>query len=456
MNWNFESAPIPRSMAAGCMCRAARCWAAPARSTAWSTCAAIPRDYDGWRQRGCTAGTGIRAALLRKAENQARGEDEFHGTGGPLNVSDQPETSQLAEAIIAAAEQAGFPRNQDFNGARQEGTGYYQSTIGGARRWCAARGLSGAGARAAEPHDPHGCAGDAAADRERPRDRRRIRRRRAAGRARAREVIVSGGAYGSPQLLQLSGLGPADLLANGIAVVRDMPAVGANLHDHFTPTGLSRCTQADHLERSRAQLAAQARRRRALCADPAGPDGDERHPRRAFAAHRSAAGTPRHPDQHAGMEHAGTQPQRLVRILSRLHPRPGASAPDGRGTVRLNGAVRLRRRRSPSASWGRTTTCGRWSRRAQLPHDRRAAGVAPLVVEEISPGARYDSEAELSRCRARKRRTNHHPAGSCAMGTGSNAVVDPRLRVYGIDGLRVADASIMPSIIAGNTTRPPS
>ncbi|MFM7690250.1 MAG: GMC family oxidoreductase, partial [Alphaproteobacteria bacterium] len=178
-----------------------------------------PRDYDGWRQRGCT-GWDYDSVLpfFKKSENQTRGADEFHGVGGPLTVSDHVATTELTEAMISAAEQAGIPRNPDFNGKVQEGTGYYQSTTGANRRWSTARAylvpakgranldirtnahatrvvIEGSRAIGVEYRDPGGL--------------KRVRARR--------EVIVSGGAYGSPQLLQLSGLGPAEhLQAMGI------------------------------------------------------------------------------------------------------------------------------------------------------------------------------------------------------------------------------------------------
>ncbi len=193
-------------------------------------------DYDEWRQRGCT-GWDWDSVLpfFKKAENQARGADAWHGTGGPLTVSDQPRRFELADAVLRAAEQAGIPRNPDFNGVDQEGCGYYQTTTANRRRWSTAKAyleparqrtnlVIRTGAQATrilvENNRATGVAYHTA---EGPRTAYA-----------AAEVIVSGGAYGSPQLLQLSGIGPAAHLRDmGIAVVRDLPAVGANLHDHF-------------------------------------------------------------------------------------------------------------------------------------------------------------------------------------------------------------------------------
>src|SRR6202035_1856337 len=179
-----------------------------------------------------------------KAENQERGEDEFHGVGGPLDVSN-PVRSALADAMVRAAIEAGIPRNDDFNGARQEGVGYYQTTTTNRRRWSSARAYLGPakgrhnltiateahatrilfeGARAVgiEYNTPHG---------------------RQVAWAKG-EIVVSGGVYGSPQLLQLSGVGPGALSQEfGIPVVRDMPGVGADLQDHFYVRLAFRCTR---------------------------------------------------------------------------------------------------------------------------------------------------------------------------------------------------------------------
>ena len=203
-------------------------------------------DYDEWRQRGCE-GWDYDSVLpyFRKAEDNVRGGDEFHGTGGPLKVSDHRWQSPLARAMYDAAIEAGIPDNPDFNGAHQEGVGYYQTTINKARRWSSARAYLGnarqrrnltvaTGAHATRLLIENGRAVG-------------VEYRTPAGLATARagrEVIVSSGVYGSPQLLMLSGLGPAaHLRDHGIAVVRDMPGVGSHLHDHFNTYVAYRCTR---------------------------------------------------------------------------------------------------------------------------------------------------------------------------------------------------------------------
>ena len=203
-------------------------------------------DYDHWRQLG-NAGWGFADVLpyFRCAEDQARGGDEFHGTGGPLAVSDVCEPHPLCEAFIEAAQRTGIPRNDDFNGATQEGVGYFQLTSKNGRRWSTAVGYL----RPARRRPNLAIASNALASRI------LFSGRRAVGVAYLQhgvmhtayadgEVIVAGGAFNSPQLLQLCGLGPAKVLRDlGIEVIADMPGVGADLQDHLQIRMQYRCTE---------------------------------------------------------------------------------------------------------------------------------------------------------------------------------------------------------------------
>src|SRR6266851_2306783 len=202
-------------------------------------------DYDGWRQRGCE-GWDWDSVLpfFKKAEDQERGADDFHGVGGPLHVSN-PVRTPLGDAMVAASIEAGIPANPDFNGDRQEGVGYYQTTTTNRRRWSSARAYLGP----ARGRQNLTVETNAHATRILIEDGRAVgvQYHTPGGPKTARvrgEIVVSGGVYGSPQLLQLSGLGPADLLSEfGIPVFRDMPGVGAHLHDHFNTYLVWRCPQ---------------------------------------------------------------------------------------------------------------------------------------------------------------------------------------------------------------------
>jgi choline dehydrogenase len=420
-------------------------------------------DYDEWRQRGCE-GWDYDSVLpyFRRAEDNVRGPDEFHGTGGPLKVSDHRWQPTLAKAMHGAAVQAGIPANPDFNGATQEGVGYYQSTISKARRWSSARAYLGG----AKQRKNLTIATGAHATRV------LIEGGRAVGveyrtlgsmgagltTARAtREVIVSGGVYGSPQLLMLSGLGPAaHLKQHGIAVIKDMPGVGSHLHDHFNTYVAYRCAQPVTMN-----------------------DLINSLPRRILAGAQYALGRTgplasmglyvgalvrsdrrlERPDLQINMfawaikdrNRFGVVPQPFSAFgLSPVHLRP-----DGRGTVRLKSADPLA---APEIRFNFLKSSYDYE---AIIHGMkicreiaRQPALKPFVVEEILPGPAVTGDADLRADIRARGVSNLHPVGTCRMGRETDAVVDPQLRVHGIAALRVADASIMPSIVAGNTNAP--
>jgi choline dehydrogenase len=460
VNWKFESAPHPRLGGRRMYVPRGKTLGGTSSINGMVYMRGHPLDYDGWRQRGCT-GWDWESVLpfFRKAQHQARGACAFHGTGGPLRVSDHAATSELADAMIAAAEQAGIPRNPDFNGPTQEGAGYYQCTTGDRRRWSAARAylapargrpnlevrtlcqatrvlVEGGRAVGVEYQSPRG---------------------RQAARAR-REVVVSGGAYGSPQLLLLSGLGPGEhLQAMGVPVVRDLPAVGANLHDHFCLYLQWRCTRPvtfNELENSWPRKVAAGVRYALTRSGPMAVNG--------IRAGLFARTDPRleRPDLQINLLEWSTLERSGDRVVP--HPFPGFTlgpvhlSPDGRGTVRLAGPDPLA---PPEITFGFLGS--EYDMRAMVAGARlarrltRQPALAPYAAEELFPGPGCATEADLERFVREAGLTNHHPAGSCAMGpAGRGTVVDPRLRVHGVGGLRVADASIMPAVVAGNTNAP--
>jgi choline dehydrogenase len=416
-------------------------------------------DYDEWRQRGCE-GWDWDSVLpfFRKAENQARGEDSFHGVGGPLHVSDQPGKFELAEATLTACEQAGIPRNHDFNGARQEGCGYYQTTTSRRRRWSTAKAyLEPARGRANLVVRTGAHATKVLFEDERATgvEYHTVQGRRLA-RA-GREIVVSGGAYGSPQLLQLSGLGPAQHLQDmGIAVVRDMPAVGSNLHDHFNTTLRWRCAKAitlNDLENSWPRKIGAAVRYAMFRSGPMASNG--------IHAGLFTRSDPRleRPDLQINFFEWSTLERSAVRV--KPHPFPGFTLmpvhlrPEGRGTVRLGSSDPLA---PPAVLFDYMRT--EYDRQALLTAIRLCRAIVsqpalrPYAMEELVPGEATQSDDEMVAYIRQWGVSNQHPTSSCAMGRGPNTVVDPRLRVHGIAGLRVADASIMPVAVGGNTNAP--
>ncbi len=459
VNWKFESAPQPQFNGRRLYVPRGKTLGGTSSINGMVYMRGNHRDYDDWRQRGCE-GWDWDSVLpyFKKAQNQQRGDSAFHATGGPLTVSDQPAKSELAEAMIAAAQQIGLPRNNDFNGATQEGVGYYQTTTGNRRRWSSAKAyLSQARTRPNLTIRTLCQATRLVIENDRAVG---VEYQSPAGRqiSRAnREIVVSGGAYGSPQLLQLSGLGPAEHLREmGIEVVRDMPAVGSNLHDHFGIYLMWRCSKPitmNDLENSWARKIMAGIRYGLFRAGPMASNGIH-----AGIFARSDARLER-PDVQINLLEWSTKERSKDRVVP--HDFPGFTLgpvhlnPDGRGTVRLGSPDPLA---PPSITFGFLGS--EYDMRAMVEGVRLARRVAeapamqPYAVEELLPGPKAVSDDELAAFVRETGVTNHHPTSSCAMGTGTNTVVDPRLRVHGIGGLRVADASIMPSVIAGNTNAP--
>ncbi len=416
-------------------------------------------DYDEWRQRGCT-GWDWDSVLqyFKKAEHQERGSNEFHGVGGPLRVSDQPVHTELARRLVEAAIQAGLPPIEDFNDGRQEGAGYFQSTTGKSRRWSTATAYL----RPARNRPNLVVRTNAHAARIEIEDGRAVGVTYMNGGAPQTvrvhgEVIVSGGVFNSPQLLQLSGIGPGALLQDkGIPVICDMPAVGSHMQDHFYVRLAYRCTQpitmnelANSFPRKAIALAQWALFR-------SGPLSGNGVTAGAFARSDPRLERPDlqfnfSPYSYASRDRAGAV----------AHPYPGFSLsavhlrPDSRGSVRIKSpdpqaAPSIRFNFLQTQSDLQALTAGmRLARKfTQQP------ALAPYVAEEIIPGPATHSDADFEANIRQNANSNLHPVGTCRMGPDGESVVDSRLRVHGVAGLRVADAAIMPTVPAGNTNAP--
>ncbi len=413
-------------------------------------------DYDHWRQLGCT-GWSFEDVLpyFRRAEDQERGESRLHGTGGPLAVSDLRDRNPLAQSFVDAAVELGFPRNEDFNGETQEGAGFYQTTSRKGWRVSAATAYL----KPARGRPNLTVVADAHSTGLLMEGRRaagmRFRRHGAMLTVRAeREVILCGGAIASPQLLMLSGIGPAEHLQEmGIEVVQDLPTVGGNLQDHFQARLAFRVNKPVSMNTRTRSLWGQflmgaefALRRTGPLTVSAGTAG-------LFARVLPGSATP--DVQYHFL------PFSAEKSMQQLHPFPGMTIsacqlrPESRGTITLaspdpEAKARIR------ANYLATET----DRRCMVEGiklGRRLAQTRALgqwVEQEIVPGEATASDEEILAFIRQTGITIYHPSGTCRMGGDPASVVDPELRVRGTEGLRVADASIMPTVVSGNTNAP--
>ena len=416
------------------------------------------RDYDRWAQSGCR-GWSYADVLpyFRRAENSQRAADAYHGKDGPLRVTTpNGGTGILGEAFIEAGRQAGYPYTPDCNGAQQEGFGASDRTTHEGRRWSAARGyLDPVRARPNLTIVTGALALEVLLDRE-----------HATGIAYAvggvhrtasaeREVILCGGAINSPQLLQLSGIGPADLLRRlGIAVKRDLPGVGTNLSDHPDIVVQHACKQPVSL----------ARKARAPAKYLTGLQWFLTKSGAAASNHFEAGGFIR---SRAGIEHPDLQftLMPLAVIPGTVETRAQHSfqvhidllRPESLGKVEVRSADP---RQPPAIRFNYL----------QSPRDREdfrlsvallreilaQKALDPYRGEELFPGPSVRIKDEIDAWVRQTLETCYHPVGSCKMGMANDAsaVVDDELRVRGVSGLRVVDASVMPSIVSGNTNAP--
>jgi choline dehydrogenase len=413
-------------------------------------------DYDDWRALG-NPGWGFEDCLpyFKKAEHQTRGPDEWHGTGGPLCVSDVKDTHPLADAFIAAGEAMGIGRNSDFNGARQEGLGYFQGTARNGMRCSAAVGYL----RPAMARRNLSVITNAHASRI------LTEGTRATGvaytvdgapqRAFAeREVIVAAGAIQSPQLLQLSGIGPGELLQrHGIAPVKVLPGVGRNLQDHLQSRIIWRCSEPvtvnDDLMSLRRKLGIGlqfALKRSGPLSWYAGLAG-------GFARTRPELDRP--DIQFHFFPYSTDRTDPSLHRFSGFTMSVCKLRPESRGMVEIKsgdpGAApaiqpNFLEREADVATMLDGLKLVR--RMAQAPELSR------WISAEYDPGPQCTSDEALVDFIRNKAMTVYHPVGTCKMGSDPDAVVDQQLRVHGMDRLRVIDASIMPVVTSGNTNAP--
>lgn len=407
-------------------------------------------DYEGWNELGCPGWSyGDVLPYFKCAERQERGASDFHGAEGPLWVSDLRSPNPLSHAFVVAGGESGLPQNHDFNGPSQEGVGFYQVTQKGGKRHSAADAYLRPALGRPNLHVRTGALTL----------RVRFDGRRAAGveylfagqpiRVQAeREVLLCGGAINSPQLLMLSGIGPADTLSkHRIDVVADVPGVGRNLQDHPVAGVMYRSKRPISLA-SAESLTSIARflffRNGPLTSNVAEAGGF------VNIESRSAPDLQFHFAPVFFQEHGFVKPEGHGFTIGCT-----LVAPTSRGTVSLRSADPsqppvIRGQYLSDAAEVRVLRSGiRLAREiAHQPAFSEHRG------EEVLPGEAAATDEALTAHIRQTAELLYHPVGTCRMGMDAMAVVDPTLRVHGVENLRVVDASIMPTIIRGNTNAP--
>ena len=415
------------------------------------------QDFERWAKEGA-AGWSYRDVLpyFKRAERREEGGDRYRGASGPLQTSYGPATNPLHSAWLSAAEQAGYPRSQDVNGFQQEGFGRMDMTVGGGSRCSAARAyLQPALNRPNLKVLTHALATRVLFEGRRARGLEYSRGGRTHRVGVGKELILSAGPVNSPQLLKLSGVGPAaELSAHGIKVVHDLPGVGENLQDHLEFYFQVACREHITLYTSvkwwnRALIGARwLLRKDGLGATNhfetcgfirsrpgiAYPDIQYHFLPMAVAYDGSTLA-----QEHGFQAHVGP-----MRSKSRGWVRLASSDPHDKPTIRFNYL-------SEPDDWTEMRACVRLTREifAQPAFDRYRG-------RELQPGAEVQTDDEIDAFIRAKVESAYHPSCSCKMGAAQDpmAVVDPQTRVYGLEGLRVVDSSIMPSVTTGNLNAP--
>jgi len=416
-------------------------------------------DYDTWRDEYGCSGWGYDDLMpyFRRAECNSRGADAYHGGTGPLAVSDLAYQSPLNKAFVAAARECGLPANEDFNGAQQDGSGFYQVTQKDGRRCSAADAYL----RPAMTRPNLEVLTDArvtqiVVEGGRAAGVRYLLRGNEETAYAQGEVILSAGAIGSPQLLMVSGIGPADhLRETGIPVLVDSPGVGANLSDHpvvpaqwRTPgvAGLWEMSSPKNLFRWK------LRHSGPLTSNIAEAGGFSRTRPSLLAPDLQWHALPT-PFVNQGLADPQTRAFTLLIALVDV---------GSRGRVWLRSADPRHKPAIDPAYLSDSTDIAPLVEGVRLAREFAAsASLAKVCTEELGPGPEVHTDTEVREFIRREVGTLYHPVGTCAMGGDSRlaatkliSVVDPELRVRGVQGLRVVDASIMPTVPRGNTNAP--
>jgi choline dehydrogenase len=409
-------------------------------------------DFDHWRQLG-NNGWSFDDVLpyFRRSEHRTRGADKFHGTDGPLFVSDVAQ-HPICEAFITATTGLGFPRNDDFNGASQDGVGYHQTTTRNGKRCSTAVGYLRPAMQRANLNVVTGAFTEKILFDGRRAAGVTFRRDAELCTARAaREVILCGGAVNSPQLLMLSGIGPQDHVAGfGIPVVHHLPGVGQSLQDHYSAAIKLRCKLPITVNDVMLSNARKLKAGLEYYMFHRGPLSMISSPAALFARTRPELASP---DIKCSISpFSAERPQDGLHRFSGFTMIAYQLRPESRGEIKLKSpdpfdAPAVYPNYLATETDRRTIVAGLKLCRQILATPQMQS----FVEAEFQPGSAVESDEELLDYARRRGGTVYHPTSTCKMGNDPMAVVDPELRVYGVDGLRVADASVMPTVVSGNT-----
>jgi choline dehydrogenase len=456
LNWFYHTEPQRHLAGRALYWPRGRVWGGSSSLNAMVYVRGHALDYDRWETEGA-AGWAYRHCLpyFRRAQQHEAGPDAYRGGAGPLHVTRGRSRNPLHEAFLTAGQQAGYPLTEDMNGFRQEGVGRMDMTVHRGMRWSAAQaylhpalGRPGLETRTGALATRVLLEGGRAVGVEWLEGGRLLQ-------ARAEEVVLCGGAINSPQLLQLSGIGPADVLREaGIQPVHHMPGVGANLQDHLEVYLVQRCRQPVSLYSQQRGLA----RLRIGLQWFLTQSGDCATTHLESGAFLRTSAEVTHPDIQihffpAQVKDHGRTPPDIEAYQAHVGPMRATS----KGTVLVRSADP---RAAPAIDPNYLATeQDRWEMRQGVRLAREIFAQSSFDSyrgEEVAPGSEAQSDAALDAYIEAHSDTDYHPSCTCRMGDGADpeAVVDAQGRVLGVEGLRVVDASIMPSIISGNLNAP--